>query len=109
MKIKTLIERLSKFNPEATVKLHRREGEEVLFTVAIEGDDDNVWLETESDNDMGSEIDARFDGATEYWDSELDFYMDLLETGINVAMVRKYMGDELANHMEEFCIEHGLI
>lgn len=39
---------------------------------------------------------------------ELDVYMDMLEIGIGVDMVRKYMGDELADHMEKFCKEHGL-
>ena len=30
------------------------------------------------------------------------------ETGITVEMVRKYMDDETANHMQEYCEEHGL-
>lgn len=109
MKVKTLIKKLQNFNPEAVVKLHHRDDEEVLFTVGIVGMDNVMWLETESDNDMGSEISARFEAALEDWESELDFYMDMLETGITVDMVRKYMDDEHANHMEEFCKEHGLI
>lgn len=40
---------------------------------------------------------------------ELDFYTDLLETGITVDMVRKYMNDETADHMRDFCKEHGLL
>ena len=43
----------------------------------------------------------------EQWD-ELDFYMDLLEIGITVDMVRKYMSDNHADIMEKFCEEHGL-
>lgn len=47
-------------------------------------------LETENDNDMRE-------------DSEM------LETGIDIKMVRKYLGDDVADHMKDFCKEHGLI
>lgn len=40
---------------------------------------------------------------------ELDFYMDLLSMGINVSIVRRYVSEETAAHMEEFCSSHGLI
>lgn len=55
-------------------------------------------LETENDNDMREEIQARFDAASE-----------MLETGIDIKMVRKYLGDDVADHMKDFCKEHGLI
>lgn len=109
MTVEKLIKQLQEFNPKATVKMHHRDAEPVLFVMGIVGDEERVWLESESDNDMGSEIGARFDAASEYWESELDFYMDLLETGIDVDMVRKYMDDEIADHMKEFCEEHGLL
>lgn len=28
---------------------------------------------------------------------------------IDVPMVRKYLGNETADHMQEFCEEHGLL
>lgn len=31
------------------------------------------------------------------------------ETGIDIKMVRKYLGDDAADHMKDFCKEHGLI
>ena len=94
----------------AEVTLHNRFGEPVLFVVALASDDNKVWLETESDNDMSSELSARFENALENQIDELDFYLEKLsEIGITVDMVRKYMGDEIANHMKEFCEEHGLI
>ena len=40
---------------------------------------------------------------------ELDVYSDMLKTGIDVDMVRKYMGNDVANHMKKFCEEHGLL
>lgn len=41
---------------------------------------------------MLAEIGARFDDAIDTDRDETDFYTELLETGIDVAMVCKYMG-----------------
>ena len=59
--------------------------------------------------DLGNELEERFRNAAENQLDELDFYMDLLEIGITVEHVRRYMGEEAAKHMEEFCEEHGLV
>lgn len=109
MTVKTLIQKLEKYNPEATVRLNDSRGEELLFVLGIVGDNDNIWLESESDCDMGEEIQTRFNDAIANGLDELDVYSDMLETGINVDMVCRYMGDETANHMQKFCEEHGLI
>ena len=68
-----------------------------------------VWLDGDHDFDLGAEISARYERAIEEQIDELDFYMDLLEIGIGVNLVRKYMGSEKANHMQKFCEEHGLL
>lgn len=60
-------------------------------------------------NDMREEIQARFDAALEDGKDELDVYSEMLETGIDIKMVRKYLGDDVADHMKDFCKEHGLI
>ena len=109
MKVKTLIEKLGKFNPEAEVKLNDYHGDEVLFVNARKDDKNTVWLDGEHDIDMGEEISARYEHATETQMSDLDFYTDLVETGITVDMVRKYMDEEHATHMQKFCEEHGLL
>ncbi|MBE5940814.1 MAG: hypothetical protein E7266_10555 [Lachnospiraceae bacterium] len=109
MKVKKLIDLLIKQNPEAVVKMHSKDDEPVLFVVNIVGDDSVVWLESESDNDMTEEISARLETAIDENIDEFDFYEELLELGIDVNMMRKYLGDEAANHMEKFCYEHGLI
>ena len=49
-------------------------------------------------------FDAALDGR-----DELDVYSEMLETGIDIKMVRKYLGDDVADHMKDFCKEHGLI
>lgn len=57
-------------------------------------------LETENDNDMREEIQARFDAALEDGKDELDVYSEMLETGIDIKMVRKYLGDDLPDIAE---------
>ena len=109
MRAKTLIERLQRFDENAEVRLHSAEGEEVLFVLAKNNDTSTIWLETESDVDMSDEIQTRFDDAIENGLDELDVYSELLETGINVPMVEKYMGKKEAEHMMEFCVEHGIL
>lgn len=110
MKVKTLIKNLQRMNPEAEVKLNNYSGEKALFVNARKNDENTVWLDGEKDIDMQEEINARFEAAANgEWDSDLEFYEDLLETGIDVEMVRKYTSDEIADHMQEFCEEHGLL
>ena len=109
MTVKNLIEKLEKMNPDAIVHLGDRNGEVLLFVMALANDNENVWFEGEEENDMANEIQTRFDYAIEHGEDELYVYLEMLEQGIDIEMVRKYLGDEKANHMETFCIEHGLI
>ena len=108
MRVKTLIRKLEKMDPEAEIRLHDKSGESVLFVLSAKKFPD-VWLQTEGDVDMSDEIQARFDDAIENGTDELDVYMEMLEAGIDVPMVRKHLGDEAADHMQDFCEEHGLI
>ena len=109
MKVKRMIELLSKFNGNADLRLHERNGEPVLFVIGVKDDDKTVWLETESDADIADEIQARFDTAIENGLDECDVYSEMLEDGIDVDMVRRYMEKETAEHMQVFCKEHGLL
>ena len=58
---------------------------------------------------MVTEIQSRFNDAVEHGVDETEVYENMLESGINVDMVRKYMGDETADHMQNYCEEHGLL
>lgn len=109
MLVKTLIKELQKMNPEAEVRVGDYHGSVALFVLARLNDDKIVWIESEEDVDMETELEARYENAIEEQMDELDFYMDLLEIGITVDMVREYMDDEHADHMKKFCEEHGLI
>lgn len=108
MTVEKLIKRLSKFSPKAQVRLNDRNGYPCLFVLATQGDNENVWLECENDCDLGNELFVRFQMCGESI-GETDFYSELLEMGITIDTVRKYMGDERAVHMEIYCKEHGLI
>ena len=108
MTVERMIKELQKFNPKSSVRMRHKNGEPVLFVLGIDGDSEKVWLESESDANLKNELKERFETAYTEWD-EMDFYTDLLETGIDINMVRKYMGDSHANHMEHFCKNHGLI
>ena len=60
MTVERLIKELSRYNPKARVRLHGEEGEELLFVMSLVKDEDNVWVEGESENDIEEEIRARF-------------------------------------------------
>ena len=59
------------------------------------------------ENMIKNKVLEKYENANEW--NELDFYMDLLDDGIDVDMVRKYMGEDTADVMAEFCEEHGLV
>lgn len=109
MTVERLIKQLEKYNPKAEVKMHDRLGLPVLFALAIKGDEDTVWLECENDCDLGSELDARFQNLREKQLDPIKFYTDLLEMGIDVDTVCKYMGKYVAEDMRNFCKERGLM
>lgn len=94
---------------DSVVKMDSVHGYEILFTNARKDDHKIMWVDGEGDIDMGNEISTRFEDAIEEGLDEADMYSDMLEIGIGVDMVRKYMGDEDAAHMETFCKENGLL
>lgn len=55
------------------------------------------------------EISLRFQTALKDQIDELDFYVGLLHVDIDVEAVRRHIGDETAEHMQQFCEEHGLL
>ena len=84
MKIKKMIETLekfSKFNPDANVKLHGKCGESALFILSAKNDNETVWIESESDTSMKEEISEIFKYIDEC-DNAIDYYADMLDLGI---------------------------
>lgn len=109
MKVKRMIEELKKFNPEAEVLMHMYGGEPVLFVLARANDNNNVWLETDSDCDLGNELTERFEKLPTDKEGQINFYKDLFEIGITLDMIYKYMGATTGNRVKEFCKEYNLI
>lgn len=110
-KNKITVERLMKFlkSCDEDMVVYDENGNEILFTCSLVGDNHMMWLETEQDADMTTEIQSRFNDAVEHSVDETEVYENMLESGINVDMVRKYMGDETADHMQDYCENHGLL
>lgn len=106
--VKGLIEQLYKYNPNAEIKMHEKDGNNVLFVVSYVGNDDFVILEDKTDSDLSSELEARFTYASENQIDELDFFMDLLETGFTLEDIKTCLPDRY-NYTKEFMEEHGLV
>ena len=94
MKVRKLLKLLEYYDPDAEVKMHRRDGMNLLFVVQISGDDKIVYLEDESDNDLGSELGARFENLREGTLSEEEFFADLVDTGFTLDDIQKYIPEE---------------
>lgn len=98
---------LRHFDPESIVTDEK--GNPILFVNAAQGEPDSIWLQTEQDVDMKEELRARFEHAVEDQVDETEFYQELLNTGITPYVVRKYLGEKTANHINCYCKNHGLL
>ena len=95
MKIKDIIKRLEKYNPEAVLRLGGPEGEEVLFICALAKDDKNVWLESASMCDPNEEIATRFNMVENGKITEEENYRNLLDLGIGPNGIQVNRNDEI--------------
>lgn len=108
MKIKDIIKRLEKYNPEAVLRLGGPEGEEVLFICALAKNDKNVWLESASMCDPNEEIATRFNMVENGEITEEENYRNLLELGISAEDVKRVMGEDVYCKMMMACVGGGL-
>ncbi len=58
---------------------------------------------------MAYEIQKMFDDAVDDDKDELAMYTEMLEWGIDLDMVYKYLGCDACDHMLTFCDKYGLI
>ena len=108
MKVKDVIKRLEKYNPEAVLRLGGSKGEEVLFICALAKDDKNVWLESASMCDLNEEIAARFQQVKNGEITERENYRNLIELGISTEDVKRVMGEDVYCEMMMTCVGGGL-
>jgi len=114
MTVEMLIKELQKYDPKARVRMHHWLGEEVLYSCRFVNSDNRippkvVWFECEDDLDLGEELKAQIENASEIAEDEADFYALWLERGFSIDMVERNLGKEAAEHMKMVCEEHGLI
>lgn len=108
MTVERLIKQLENYNPKAEVRLNDCRGTTALFAVALADNDDLVWIEGKDDIDLGEEISARFQRASEIQMDELDFFMDLLDMGITLKDIELYCPEKY-EYSKNFMEDHGLI
>lgn len=108
MTVARLVKILNNMNQKAEVRLNDRYGTVALFALNVVGDDNVVWIEGKDDIDLGEEISARFENASESQMDELDFFMDLLDMGITLEDIQQYCPDKY-EYSKAFMEEHGLI
>ena len=108
MTVERLVKQLQKCNPKAEVRLNDCRGTVALFALSMSNKDNLVWIEGKDDIDLGEEISARFENASEAQMDELDFFMDLLDTGITLEDIKQYCPDKY-EYSKVFMEEHGLI
>lgn len=108
MTVERLIKQLKNYNPKAEVRLNDCRGTIALFALATKNNDDVVWIEGKDDIDLGEEIFARFEKASEDQIDEMDFFMDLIDMGITLEDIKKYY-PEVYEYSKKFMEDHGLI
>ena len=99
--------------PNAEVRLNDIHGSTALFALALANPyykelSNVVWIESKDDIDIGNELEARFENASESQMDELDFFMNLLETGFTLDDIKKYLPEKY-EYSKNFMKEHGLI
>lgn len=108
MTVERLVKQLQKCNPKAEVRLNDCRGTVALFALSMSNNDNLVWIEGKDDIDLGEEISARFENASESQMDELDFFLDLIDTGITLEDIKQYCPDKY-EYSKVFMEEHGLI
>lgn len=70
------------------VKMHEMNGKNALFVIAYVNNDGIVVIEDGEDNDLGSELDARYEYAEENNIEPIKFYRDLIELGFTLDDIK---------------------
>lgn len=114
MTVEKLIKELENLNmPKAEVRLNDIHGSTALFALALANPyhkelSNVVWIESKNDIDMGNELSVRFEDASESQMDELDFFMNLLDTGFTLDDIKEYLPEKY-EYSKNFMEEHGLI
>lgn len=84
-----LVKILETLNPEAEVKMHEEDGCNALFVLAYVKFNDTIVIEDKSDNDLGSELDARYENAKENNIDKKELYSEMKELGYTLEDIKE--------------------
>lgn len=104
---KLLLELFTDDDMNMDIKMHTVNGRPALFIVEYENIPDVVVIEDAGDNDLSSELEARFEYAAEEQLDELDFFMDLLDTGFVLGDIKEHLPEQY-EYSKMFMELHGL-
>lgn len=111
MKVKTLIEALKKYDPEARVCFGSFNGEgkdEILNCYCYTLHPEKVILKTADQFDVAEEIKELCNYFIETNTDEIDGYSEMIDIGYTPDVVEKYCGKEMADDMRNYCDTHGI-
>ena len=106
--VKSFLKLFIEEDMDMDIVMHSPEGMPLLFVVSYENIPGVVVLEDAGDNDLSSELEARFEHATEEQVDELDFFMDLLDTGFTLEDIKENLPEKY-EYSKVFMEDHGLI
>lgn len=106
--VQALLNGLYLLEEDMDVILDAPDGNPLLFVVSYENIPGIVVLEDAGDNDLSSELEARFEYAAEEQLDELDFFMDLLDTGFTLDDIKENLPEQY-EYSKSYMEEHGLI
>lgn len=93
MKVKRLIEELSKMNPNASVKITSENGSPVMFVLSYLNNENVVWLQSMDDCNMHDQLESRIDDYKNDMEPEESLFEDLLDHDITIDILNKYIGN----------------
>lgn len=108
---KEMIAQLQKMDPNAEVKMHHYSGNNALFVVSVINKPELkniVFIKDKTDCDLREELRARFEYAAKVQMGELDFFIDLLETGITLEDIKEFYPEKY-DYAKGYLEDHGLI
>lgn len=103
MKVKRLIEELSKMNPNASVRIANEYGSPVMFVLSYLNNENVVWLESMDDCNMRDQIRSRILTSNINMEPEKVLFEDFLDHDITPDILREnYCNESTIKHFEYY-------
>lgn len=109
LNVSDILSALHRIPDDYEVKLEKASGNNLLFVVSYVGNNDIIVLADKSDCDLSFELYERFQYASEHLLDELDFFIELFETGFTIDDLRENLNKDKFEYAKKFAEEHGLL